>query len=135
VQVIGAPADAIRAASEDLDLRLLPLQADAVRQVLEQVPGTFALQLPSGTYPRQQQPLATLAVSSVLLCDAGLSVNEAKQLVTALFAGNHQWLAAGSVQGAQLSLANARRGLGVPLHEGAIEALQTLSQSSGKAPD
>ncbi|MBB6342170.1 TRAP transporter TAXI family solute receptor [Pseudomonas fluvialis] len=135
VQVIGAPADAIRAASEDLDLRLLPLQADAVRQVLEQLPGTFALQLPSGTYPRQQQPLATLAVSSLLLCDASLSVNEAKQLVTALFAGNPQWLAAGSVQGAQLSLANARRGLGVPLHEGAIQALQALTQDSGKAAD
>ncbi|PAV48027.1 hypothetical protein CK486_09935 [Pseudomonas sp. HAR-UPW-AIA-41] len=135
VQVIGAPADAIRAASEDLELRLLPLKADAVRQVLEQVPGTFALQLPSGTYPRQQQPLATLAVSSVLLCDASLSTNEAKQLVTSLFAGNHQWLAAGSVQGAQLSVANARRGLSVPLHEGAIQALQTLSQGSGKQVD
>ncbi|MOA64629.1 hypothetical protein D3C78_1907450 [compost metagenome] len=62
-------------------------------------------------------------MSSLLLCDQQFSAAEAEQLVRALFAPSNRWLAWGSIQGEQLSPANARRALTVPLHEGALRAL------------
>lgn len=133
VQVIGAPADAIRAAGEELDLRLLPLDPAAVARLVAERPGSFALALPSGTYAGQIKPVPTLAVSSLLLTEQAFSQSEARQLVQLLFASGNQWLAAGSVQGAQLAPGNARRGLSVPLHEGALQALQVLQQPADEA--
>lgn len=132
-QVIGAPADQIRAASEALDLRLLPLDADAIKQVLEQRPGTFAYQLPIGTYPHQTAAVPTLAVSSLLLTDTQLTNREAEELVRLVFALDAHWLQRGSVQGSQLSIGNAQRGIGVPLHEGAQKALRALAPG-GETP-
>lgn len=129
IQVIGAPADHIRAASEVLDLRLLPLEEAAIRQLADSRPGTFAMQMARGTYPRQNAPVATLAVSSLLLSDQQFSAAEAEQLVQLLFSRDNRWLAAGSIQGEQLSLGNARRGVTVPLHEGAIRALEAAATS------
>lgn len=123
LQVIGAPADSIRAASEAMQLRLLPLEESAIRQLEASRPGTFATQVAAGTYPNQTAPVPTLAVSALLLCDEKLSAGEVDQLVRQLFAPDNDWLAAGSIQGEQLSPANARRGLAIPLHEGALRAL------------
>ncbi|MCC6073616.1 TAXI family TRAP transporter solute-binding subunit [Pseudomonas sp. GCM10022188] len=131
MQVIGAPADQIRAASETLDLRLLPLDEQAVRQLVASRPGTFAMPLAAGSYPRQEAAVATLAVSSLLLCEQQFSAAEAEQLVQRLFAPGNRWLEAGSIQGEQLSPANARRGLTVPLHEGALRALDAAANGEG----
>lgn len=131
IQVIGAPADQIRAASETLDLRLLPLDEQAVRELVASRPGTFAMPLAAGSYPRQDAPVATLAVSSLLLCDQQFSAAEAEQLVQWLFARGNRWLEVGSIQGEQLSPGNARRGLTVPLHEGAVRALGTAANGKG----
>lgn len=131
IQVIGAPADNIRSASESLDLRLLPLQADAIQRVQQQRPGCFAYRLPSGTYPQQAAPVPTLAVSSLLLANEQLTSREAEQLVHELFSLDSQWLRYGSIQGTQLSAGNALRGLNVPLHDGAEQALQQLKPPAG----
>lgn len=127
IQVIGAPADHIRAASEALDLRLLPLDEPAIRQLAASRPGTFAMPLAAGSYPRQTAPIATVAVSSLLLCDQQFSTAEAEQLVRLLFATDNRWLAAGSIQGEQLSLGNAQRGVTIPMHEGAMRALGAVA--------
>lgn len=131
IQVIGAPADQIRAASEVLELRLLPLDEQAVRQLVASRPGSFAMSLAAGSYPRQDAPVATLGVSSLLLCDQRFSAAEAEQLVRSLFARGNRWLEWGSIQGEQLSPGNARRGLTVPLHEGAVRALGADTAKDG----
>ncbi|WP_044870313.1 TAXI family TRAP transporter solute-binding subunit [Pseudomonas sp. LFM046] len=123
LQVIGAPADNIRAASEAMQLRLLPLDEAAIHKLEASRPGTFAMQVPAATYPNQATSVPTIAVSALLLCDDQLSAVEVEQLVDQLFAPDNDWLAAGSIQGEQLSKANARRGLAIPLHEGALQAL------------
>lgn len=125
IQVIGAPADNIRAASEAFDLRLLPLEAAAIGR-LQQRPGSFAFNLPQGTYPQQKQAVPTLAVSSMLLTGDQLTTGEIERLVHLLFTQDSQWLHYGSIQGTQLSPQNALRDLGVPLHGGAEKALRQL---------
>lgn len=134
IQVIGAPADNIRAASEAFALRLLPLQEAAISRLQQQRPGSFAFNLPPGTYPQQEQAVATLAVSSMLLTDDQLTVREVEHLVRLLFAQDSQWLQYGSIQGTQLSPRNALRDLGVPLHSGAEKALQQLQAPTPPAP-
>lgn len=126
IQVIGSPADNIRAASEAFALRLLPLDGGAISRLQQERPGSFAYQLPRGSYPGQTEPLATLAVSSLLLANQQLTGREVELLVGQLFSLKAQWLQHGSIQGTQLSADNALRGLGVPLHEGAERALQKL---------
>lgn len=126
IQVIGSPADNIRAASEAFSLRLLPLEPAAIARLQQERPGSFAYQLPRASYPGQAEPVATLAVSSLLLGSDQLTSREVELLVRQLFDLDRQWLQYGSVQGGQLSPDNAQRGLGVPLHEGAERALQQL---------
>lgn len=135
IQVIGAPADQIRSANEDLDLQLLPLDAEAIDRLVQSRPGTFAFNLPAGSYSKQTEPIPTVAVGSLLLGDRSLSPGEAEQLVRLLFDGKQDWAAAGSIQGAQLLKANAHRGVAIPMHEGAISFLQAPESSpdeSGK---
>lgn len=130
IQVIGSPADSIRAASESFALRLLPLDPAAIARLQQERPGSFAYQLPRASYPGQDEPLATLAVSSLLLGNRQLTSHEAEHLVSQLFGLHRQWLQYGSVQGGQLSPDNAMRGLGVPLHEGAEKAIEQLRKAA-----
>ena len=130
IQVIGAPADHIRAASEAFSLRLIPLESSALERLPAQRPGSFAFSFAAETYPGQAQAVPTLAVASMLLTGEQLTPAEIERLVQLLFARNNPWLANGSIQGAQLSSQNALRDLGVPLHSAAEKALLGLQQTS-----
>ena len=124
LQVIGIPADTIRSASDALDLRLLALEQQAIATLQKSRPGTFAFTLPAGSYPRQQEAVATLAVSSLLLTEQPLTNHEAQQLLSLLFTPGTQWLSLGSVQGSQLSAKQSLTAIGIPLHPGALEVLK-----------
>ncbi len=124
IQIIGLPADAIRAASEDLDLRLLPLQAEAIEQLLQSRPGSFPFSIAEGSYPQQSSAVLTLAVSSLLLSDASLASKEAEQLDRLIFEPGLGWLQLGSIQGAQIAPAHAQHSYGLPLHDGVAAAFE-----------
>jgi len=125
IQVIGLPADAIRAAGEDMHLRLLPLEAKAVEQLLQSRPGTLAFNIASGSYPEQKKAVSTLAVSSLLLCDTSLASKEAESLVKLILEPKLSWLQLGSIQGAQISPAHALQSYGLPLHDGVAQAVES----------
>ena len=110
-------------------MRLLPLEEAAVAQLQRERPGSFAYQLPRASYAGQDEALPTLAVTSLLLGTRQLTSQEVEQLMSQLFARDRQWLQYGSIQGSQLVPANALRGLGVPLHEGAEKALRKLKST------
>lgn len=135
IQVIGAPADHIRAASEAFALRLIPLESSALERLQAQRPGSFAFNFAVETYPGQTQAVPTLAVASMLLTNEQLTAAEIERLVQLLFARNNQWLENGSIQGTQMSTQNALRDLGVPLHSAAEKALQTIQSSHPPLPD
>ncbi len=126
LQVIGTPADTISAASDALDLRLLALEPEAIAALQSSRPGTFAFTLAAGSYPRQSQAVATLAVSSLLLTEQALTNREAQQLLNLLFSPGAQWLSLGSVQGSQLSARQPLAAIGIPLHPGALQILKDV---------
>ena len=82
--------------------------------------------------PRQAARFHTVVLISVLLgvalllTTADLTRDEAFVIVRAVYLTGQDLLAAGSTQGAQVSIANARRGVTVPLHDGAQEGLAAL---------
>lgn len=84
------------------------------------------LDIAAGTYPNQLEGIATVGTAALLLTTADLTRDEALLVVRAVYLTGQDLLAAGSSQGAQVSVANARRGLTVPLHDGAEEGLAAL---------
>lgn len=126
LQVIGSPADQIRAAVETLGLRFLPLDDEAIEVLTANRPGTFAHTLQAGTYPLQNDAVATIAVSGMLLSNQSLTDSEAATIIHQLFDPATQWLQKGSIQGSQLSAAQATRGITIPMHPGAEQALKAL---------
>jgi TRAP transporter TAXI family solute receptor len=135
IQVIGAPADNIRAASEAFELRLIPLEAAALKHLQDHLPGSFSFSLPAESYPQQTLAVPTVAVASMLLTEEQLTAVEIERLVQLLFADNNQWLQNGSIQGAQLSRQNALRDLDVPLHSAAEKALRQLQAPPSPTPE
>jgi len=124
VQVIGFPADSLRSAAAELGLRLLPLDPGVVRALAARNPAWFALALPAGTYAGQMQEVPTLATSALLLVASDLTDAEVAAITQRVYAPGGDLMARGSVQGAQISPANARLGLAVPQHAAAARVLE-----------
>jgi TRAP transporter TAXI family solute receptor len=129
VQVIGLPADAIRAASQNMRLRLLPLQPAAIERLVSERPGSLPFSIAAHSYPGQQKPVSTLAVSTLLLSDTSLPGKEVEMLVRMTFEPGLSWIDRGSIQGAQISPRTALQSYGLPLHDGTPGALAAIPQS------
>ncbi len=128
-QVIGIPATPLRDALTQAHLKLLPLDPAAVKALAAQDDALMPLGIPAGTYPNQPDPVATIGTAALLLTTSDLTRDEALQVVRAVYQTGQDLLAAGSPQGAQVNVANARRGLTVPLHDGAEEGLAALENA------
>ena len=125
-QVIGVPATPLRDALTQAHLKLLPLDSAAIKTLAAQDSALMPMDIVAGTYPNQPEPVATVGMAALLLTTSDLTRDEALQVVRAVYQTGQDLLAAGSAQGAQVSVATARRGLTVPLHDGADEGLAAL---------
>ncbi|WP_424922743.1 TAXI family TRAP transporter solute-binding subunit [Achromobacter marplatensis] len=128
-QVIGVPATPLRDALTQARLKLLPLDPAAVKTLAANESELMPLEIAAGTYPNQPDPIPTIGTAALLLTTADLTRDEALVVVRAVYQTGQDLLAAGSPQGAQVSVANARRGLTVPLHDGAEEGLTLLEHA------
>ncbi|MAK55685.1 MAG: hypothetical protein CML17_07575 [Pusillimonas sp.] len=126
VHIIGVPANVLRDALAQASLKLLPLERDAIQEITKVSPVLMPLTIAAGTYPRQKQSIATVGMAALLLSTDALTRDEAKRITEVLYESGNDLLEKGSAQGAQVSIQNARRGLSVPLHVGAQEALLDL---------
>jgi TRAP-type uncharacterized transport system substrate-binding protein len=68
----------------------------------------------------------TVATVAVLLAGAPPSDSEVASLTRLVFDTKRELAALGSTQGAQVSAATALRGLAIPLHTGALKALEHI---------
>lgn len=128
-QVIGVPATPLRDALTQAKLKLLPLDPAAIKSLTKADADLMPLEIAAGTYPNQPEPIPTIGTAALLLTTANLTRDEALMVVRAVYQTGQDLLAAGSTQGAQVSVANARRGLTVPLHDGAEEGLAALEHA------
>jgi len=128
IQVIGFPSASIRDATTVVPLRLLSFDERALRSLAGASPAYFALTLPKGTYPHQTEAVHTIATAAILLAGATMTDAEVAQFTRSIYARGQDLVARGSAQGAQLSPANARLGLAVPLHTASARVLDELDQ-------
>ena len=134
IQVIGVPADSIRDALTDVSLRLVPLSERAVATLTSSNSGYFAHTIPRGAYSTQKQDVRTIATAALLLVGADLAESEVGAITRYIFGPGRDFAARGSAQGTQVSAANARVGLSIPLHIAAAKALDGLSKPTASPP-
>lgn len=130
IQVIGAPADSVRDALAEFPLRLLPLSERAVASLAAAKAGYFPITIPRGSYATQQQNVRSIATAALLLVGSELSATEVGQLTRHVYEKGRDFAARGSAQGIQVSPANARQGLTVPLHTAAARVLEELAPAA-----
>lgn len=128
VHVIGVPSTALRDAYSRAPFRLLPLDEGVVKRLTAPDSVLLPLSMAAGSYPGQASALPTVGMAALLLSTTELTRGEATGIVDAVYRHGQDILARGSVQAAQVSVANARRGVSVPVHDGAEEALVVLEK-------
>jgi TRAP transporter TAXI family solute receptor len=138
-QVIGTPADSIRASLASMPLRLLPLSEQAVAVLVNEKRGYFPFSIAKGTYPNQEHDVRTVGTAALLLTDETLSDAEVAALTRNIFEPGHDYSSLGSAQAAQISLATSQQGVPVPMHAAAADELERMSSraadiGSGAAP-
>lgn len=131
-QVIGVPATPLRDALIPAQLKLLPLDPAAIKALTAGDSALMALDIAAGTYPNQPERIPTVGTAALMLTTADFTRDEALAVVRTVYQAGQDLLAAGSAQGAQVSAATARRGLTVPLHEGAEEAIAELEHAKSR---
>jgi TRAP transporter TAXI family solute receptor len=131
IQVIGVPADSVRDALAEVPLRLLPLSQRAVARLASAKAGYFAYSIPRGAYPSQEQDVRTVATAALLLVGVGLTETEVGAVTRFVFESGRDFAARGSAQGMQVSVANARQGVPIPLHVAAVGALDAMVMAKG----
>ncbi|QJR14318.1 TAXI family TRAP transporter solute-binding subunit [Usitatibacter palustris] len=128
IQVIGFPADSVRDAAAAVPLRLVPLEERVVRAMAAKSPAYFELTLPKGTYASQATNVRTVATSAILAVGPDMTDLEVAAITRVVYGRGADLVARGSAQGAQLSAANARRGLAVPQHTAAARAIEEMAK-------
>ena len=131
--VIGVPAAPLRDALAGRGLALLPLDAESAQRLVDADKGMIAASIAPGIYPGQRERVLTVAVPALLVTTEGLTADEASKLVRLVYEAGNDLLAHGSAQGSQVSIASARRGLTIPLHTGAEQALSELDALTDEA--
>ena len=126
IQVIGMPADSVRDALAEVPLRLLPLSEPAVKALVASRAGYFPFTISRGTYATQAHDVRTVATAALLLAGTDLSDTEVSAITRYVYGKGRDFAARGSAQGVQVSPANARQGLSVPMHIAAGKALEAL---------
>ena len=130
IQVIGAPADRVRDALTDVPLRLVPLAEKAVAALAAANAGYFAYTIPRGAYAVQREDVPTVATAALLLVNADMPDTEVGVVTQYVFGRARDYAGRGSAQGMQVSAANARLGLSIPLHVAAAKALDALASAA-----
>lgn len=108
-------------------LRLLALSGRAIANLAGTNAGYFAYTIARGTYATQTEDVASVATAALLLASTGLSETEVATITRFVFQEGRDLAVRGSAQGAQISAANARHGLSIPLHHAAAKALDAIA--------
>ena len=114
----AAPARAVQQLAASPGLRLLRINDAAMPRLLELRPGLTPLTLPANTYPRQKEPIATVASAALLVTTEEAPESEVARVADVVFTQMPEQPARGANAGG-VSTYNERRGVTIPLHAGA----------------
>lgn len=122
--VAGTPTTAIEALARDMTIRLVPIDGEPAKQLLDNYP-FFARGFVAASIYRSVPATATLSVGAQWICSAELDEDLIYAVTAALWHRNtRRLLDAGHQKGRLISYGTALNGLGIPLHPGALRYYQ-----------
>ena len=113
----GAPFSMLTGLAQECDVRLLPIEGAAASRLQSMYPAYTACTIAAGTYPGQDEDLATVGVKALLLVSDSVPEKQVQQLTELLFTSRE-----GLEEQLGIPLdaeADAIEGVGLPFHAGA----------------
>jgi TRAP transporter TAXI family solute receptor len=118
--VAGYPAGAVSELVAAIGARLVPIMGPAVGTLLQQHRFMTTSDIPSDVYTGIESGTPTVGVAALWVVAASLDETLVYQITQALWQpATLAKLAAGHPKGSEITLANALRGVAIPLHTGA----------------
>jgi len=116
----GFPAGAIAELASQHDIKLIPIDGEAADKLREKYSFFAADTFPAGTYSGQETDVATISVGAQLVTSADQPEELIYDITKTLYSDSTQKLfAASHAKGKLITLDNATKGVGIPLHPGA----------------
>ena len=116
--VAGAPTSAITELATTNGVYFVNIDGDIRDAIMESCPYYSVKELPAGTYPKQEEPVQTIAVKAVLIVSAYAQEEVVYNLTASIFE-HVEDITMENAKGAELSLENATGTKSVPFHKGA----------------
>ncbi|MDT1062004.1 TAXI family TRAP transporter solute-binding subunit [Paracoccus sp. CPCC 101403] len=118
--VSGYPASSIAELASQQHVRLIPLDGAGAEKLRAEYSFFSEITFPAGTYAGQDKDVPTLSVGAQLVTSADQPEALIHDITAALYNSQSQrLLAAGHAKGRLITLENATKGAGIPLHPGA----------------
>lgn len=118
--VAGYPAAIVTEAAQVVGARLVPITGKAVGELLARHPFLTVADIPGDTYPGIEGGTPTLGVAALWVVAAAIDEELVYEITRALWhPATLGKLAEGHPKGGDIVLANALRGVSIPLHPGA----------------
>ncbi len=125
------PSAPLRRFAARRPIRLLPFDSDAIAFLTSGVANYVAITIPARTYPGQTRPLAAVAAVAMLVSVDTVPAKETTGLLD-LMLGRVDYLPLGSLTGAMVGRADARRPMTLPWHAGAIAFFEVTKEPAAK---
>ena len=116
--VAGAPTSAITELATTNHVNLIQIDGELRDKVIEACPYYVPLQIPAGTYPKQDEPVETITVQATVVVSAAAEPETVHDLTAAIF-DHVEDITKENAKGAELTFENATSIATVPYHEGA----------------
>lgn len=118
--VAGAPTPAITDLATSKEMRLIPIDGELSKSLMDNSPFYTEYVVPAGTYKGQAEDVTTVTVKATLIVSANASENDVYNITKAIF-DNVDAITNAHAKGAELTLENATSGMTVPFHAGAAK--------------
>lgn len=114
----GLPNASLMELATTHNIRFIPIEASKVNELAKKYPFYYPIEIASGTYRGQNEPLATAAVTTLLVVRKDLPQDLVYNITKAVF-NNLDKLGNAHAAAKLISLDKVRNGMPIPLHPGA----------------
>ncbi len=118
--VAGAPTPAITELCLTNNARLVPIDGDIAKAMMDSNPFYTTYKIPAGTYNGQDADVTTVTVKATLIVSADASEDDVYKITASIF-DNIEEITKEHAKGAELTLENATDGMTAPFHKGAAK--------------
>lgn len=117
---VGNPSAAIEEPATSVDIRMIPLNHDGIKKMVEENPYYIMTKIPAGTYPNVDYDVETYAVTATVITNKNVDDQVVYDMVKTVFE-NLDDLKASHAAFKHLNPEEMLQGLSAPFHPGAVK--------------